>query len=142
MILYCDTSALVKLFVDESDSGFVREAVAASAGVVTHMIAYAEACAAYARLGALAGDERLFTSLRRALDDHWLEWQIVEVDEALVRRAGDLAGAHRLRGFDSVHLASAEAVFRVTRSAQFRFVVFDGDLIRAARTLGMPLLQV
>ena len=142
MILYCDTSALVKLFVDEPDADAVREAAAASVGMATHVVAYAEACAAFARLAERRSDKRLFARLRRALDDHWPEWQIVAVDEPLVRRAADFAGVHRLRGFDSVHLAAAEAVFRATRAADFRFAVFDRDLISAANAIALPVLQI
>jgi predicted nucleic acid-binding protein len=141
VILYCDTSALVKLFIDEPDADVVRKAAAASAGLSTHMIAYAEGCAAFARLAERRNDKHLFVRFRRALDEHWHEWQIVAVDEPLVRRAADLAGVHRLRGFDSVHLAAAEAVFRASRAIDFRFAVFDSDLMRAANAVGIPVLE-
>jgi predicted nucleic acid-binding protein len=141
VILYCDTSALVKLFVDEANAGLVRNAVETSAGIATHMIAYAEACSAFARLAERNGDRHLFARFRRTLDEHWGEWQIVAVDEPLVRRAADLAGSHRLRGFDSVHLAAAESVFRARRAAEFRFAVFDSNLIVAATAVGIPVLE-
>jgi uncharacterized protein len=35
------------------------------------------------------------------------ELDLVDVDDALVRSAGDLAQAHALRGYDAVHLAAA-----------------------------------
>jgi uncharacterized protein with PIN domain len=49
MILYLDTSAPVKLFVEETHSDRVRQAVSAGQLTVTHAIAYVEACAAFAR---------------------------------------------------------------------------------------------
>ena len=46
MILYLDTSALVKLYLDEEDSGAVHEAVEVAEGVATSTVAYAETRAA------------------------------------------------------------------------------------------------
>lgn len=141
MILYFDTSALVKLFFDEAGSDVVRESVAASAGVTTHLIAYAEACSVFTRVADRKADKRLYSRLRNALDDYWRDWQIITVDEQLVRRAADLSSAHSLRGYDSVHLAAAEAVFHATRGIEFRFAVFDTYLGRAAQAIGMGLLE-
>lgn len=142
MILYLDTSALVKLFVQEAHSDRVRAAVSRSSLIVTHLVAYAEACAAFARFAERRADKKLFARLRRGLDRHWTEWEIVAVDEALVRRAGELAARYRLRGYDSVHLAAAETVHGASRGrADFRFGVFDTDLARAAALAGFPPLE-
>ena len=143
MILYLDTSALVKLFVEEVDSGILRSAAARSTLIVTHLIAYAEACAAFARLAQNRADKTLFARLRRALDRHWTEWQIVAVDDALVRRAGELAARYGLRGYDSVHLAAVEAVRSASPGhADVHFGVFDTALARAAKRAGFSLLEV
>lgn len=48
MIVYLDTSALVKLFVEEAHSTGVRRAVSAARMVATHAIAYVEACPTFA----------------------------------------------------------------------------------------------
>lgn len=143
MILYLDTSALVKLFVQEAHSAKVRSAVSRSSAVVTHLIAYVEACSAFARLAAERADTGIAGRLRRALDRHWPDWEAVTVNEPLIRRAADLAVRHRLRGYDSVHLAAAEAVHRVAgEPAAFRFAAFDTHLIRAATAEGLPSLEV
>ena len=49
MKLYLDTSALVKLYVEEEGSATVREAIARAETVATTVIVYVEACAAFAR---------------------------------------------------------------------------------------------
>ena len=49
MILYLDTSALVKLYTDEISSGLVRSAANQARVVACHDIGYVEARAALAR---------------------------------------------------------------------------------------------
>lgn len=141
MIVYLDTSALVKLFVPEPHSEAVRAAVTAGSVVTTQLLAYAEACSAFSRLSESRSDESLFERLREELDAHWTEWEIIQVDERLVRRAADLCSQFRLRGYDSVHLAAAERARGISSAyADFRFGAFDAHLTRAARGLDLPLL--
>ncbi len=72
----------------------------------------------------------------------WRELGIVVPDEGLVRRAGDLAEENELRGYDSVHLAAAEALWQEAGSGvEFRFAVFDVDLAEAAKSLGIKVLS-
>ena len=142
MIVYLDTSALVKLFVEEAYSDRVRQAVSGARSVATHAIAYVEACAAFTRAAHARGADALFPALRRNLDIQWEAWEILNVTEPLIRRAADLAGRCRLRGYDSLHLAAAESAFEVFRGhVPFHFAVFDGQLSDAARQIGIPLLE-
>lgn len=108
MILYLDTSALVKLYVEEVGSTDVALWVEQVGVVVTARIAYAEARAAFAR----QRRERGLTtaSLRRVVthfDEDWGRYAVVEITDALVRIAGRYAERHALRGFDALHLAAA-----------------------------------
>lgn len=143
MILYLDTSALVKLFADEPGSALVREAVEHAEFRGCHIVGYAEACAALARRGReMALPQRRIQRIVGELTRTWAELDVIDADWPLVERAGQLAVELRLRGYDSVHLAAAEAVWaRVGRAAEFRFAVFDGALAAAARTVGMDVLE-
>jgi uncharacterized protein len=142
VILYLDTSALVKLFVAEAHSDRVRVAVSRSHVVATQLLAHVEACSAFARLAEARADKSLFARLRDELDARWTEWEIVEVGEKLVRRAGELCARYQLRGYDSVHLAAAELIRGASLGhAEFRLGVFDARLARAADTLGLALLD-
>ena len=142
MILYLDTSALVKLFVEEAYSAPVRQAVSAAQLVVTHSIAYVEACATFARVAHARGDEALFPALRRNLDIQWKAWEIVDATESLIHVAADVAGRYRLRGYDCLHLAAAESAFEAFRGQMpFHFAVFDARLSAAAKQAGIPLLD-
>jgi uncharacterized protein len=44
------------------------------------------------------------------LDVLWSQVSVVEIDDTLMRLAGDLAARHSLRGYDAVHLAAANVV--------------------------------
>lgn len=133
MILYLDTSSLVKLYVEEEGSGLIRELVERAELVATSVVTYAEARAALARQrreGGLtaAGYDRAKNDFER----DWPRYLTIEVHEAVYRSAGNLAEKHRLRGLDSLHLASYLFLYR-DGARQIRFSAFDEALNRAAR---------
>jgi uncharacterized protein len=133
VILYLDTSALVKLYVAEAGTETVATAVDRATALVTVRVTYAEARAAFARHARTKGLRA--AELRRVvrqLDEEWGQYSIVEVTDALVRRAGALAERHRLRGYDAVQL-SAAVDLKVTGGADIAFASFDGRLNHAAR---------
>ena len=142
MILYLDTSALVKLFVEEEGSDKVKRAVSEARSVVTHAITYVEACAAFSKATHGLRDERRFFTFRGHLDAQWRSWEILPANDTLLRRAADLAAIHRLRAYDSVHLAAAESVLTTVEQGEaFRFGAFDGKLREVAERVGMRVLQ-
>lgn len=108
MILYLDTSALVKLYAEEEGTEVVERAVEEAELVATSVVAYAEARAAFARKHreGIFSDEEHWEAVQ-ALDEDWGTIEKSEVTEDLAREAGDLAEERALRGFDSIHLASA-----------------------------------
>lgn len=132
MILYLDTSALVKLYVEESGSDAIGAAVDAADLVATVRISYAEARAAFARHaregGVTAAELRRIV---RHLDEEWGHYSVVEVTDGLVRRAGALAERHALRGYDAVQLA-ALVTLRLA-GGEIMLSSFDDRLTKAAR---------
>lgn len=112
MITYFDTSAFLKLLLDdETGAATVEQLWATSVAVLCCEIGYVEARAASA---AAHRSRRLTTTglheVRSALESLWAQIEVVPVTTALVRRAGDLAEAEGLRGYDAVHLAAALTV--------------------------------
>jgi len=108
LICYLDTSALVKLYVQEQGSEMVRKLVDEASVVATSKVAYPEARAAFAR-GLRDGylDEKDYRQAVAALQNDWPKCLVMEVSDSLVLLAGELAEKYRLRGFDAIHLASA-----------------------------------
>ncbi|MBW1814502.1 MAG: type II toxin-antitoxin system VapC family toxin [Deltaproteobacteria bacterium] len=108
MILYLDTSSLVKLYVEEDESPQIETLVRSSEVSATSIVAYAEARAAFARRfreGSFTSDEH--SRIKTFFDKDWPNYFILNIMEDMVRLAGNLAEKHALRGFDSIHLASA-----------------------------------
>jgi predicted nucleic acid-binding protein len=115
MIIYLDTSSLVKLYVEEDGSSEIAKLVSSADAVATSLIAYAEARAAFARRfreGAFSG--RHYRALISSLHQDWERLLIIAVTDELVRFSGDLAERHHLRGFDAIHLSSALTLKRET----------------------------
>lgn len=142
MILYLDTSGLAKLFVVELGAESVSSAVAQAATVATHLIAYAEMRATFGRAVRMGRvDAAALGPLLVEFERRWASLDVLGVTEPLVRRAGDLAERHGLRGYDSVHLAAVLVLRELVGSgAEVRFGVFDAQLRVAALTHGLSLL--
>jgi len=132
-VLYLDTSALVKQYVEEAQSEQVREWMASADAAATSIASYPEARAA---LAAARRDGRINArGLARAvadLDQDWRDLAVYNLGEELARAAGELAQRHRLRGYDSVHLATFLHVCQLSPSMDVRFGCFDAPLVRAA----------
>lgn len=129
MILYLDTSALVKLVVEEPGSEAVDAAVAMADYVVSSVIAYAECRSAIARA---AAEGRVGAAATvRALEQVWTAIQTLDVDQRLSARAGDLSSRHLLRGMDALHLATALELGAPVLPVSF--ATFDRALAAAAR---------
>jgi len=139
MILYLDTSSLVKLYVEEDESPQIKTLVSSSEVSATSIVAYAEARAAFAR----RFRESSYTSsehnrIKKFFDKDWLNYFILNLTEDMARLAGNLAEKHALRGFDSIHLASA-LILHQEVSSPVNFSCFDDKLEKAAIKEGLVL---
>lgn len=140
---YLDTSSLVKLYVEEQGSDDVRQFLGSVDIAATSMLTYAEMRATLARRrreGLL--DARALTSVKRVLDHDWQNYFVVDVTITICRAAGDLAERYRLRGYDSVHLASYLEIARRAGAKQTQFSSFDQRLNLAARSVARMLGRV
>lgn len=138
MILYLDTSALFKLYVDEAGSDAVHAAVAAAESVAVCRIAWAEAMSALARRGReVPADQESLDFAKQSLSNDWPRYLVMEVSQQVVELAGELADTFALRGYDSVQLASASLANEL---GQVTFASFDKRLNKAAKVLGLGIL--
>jgi predicted nucleic acid-binding protein len=139
VILYLDTSSLVKLYIEEDHSDLVREWAEEAEAVATCRVAYPEALSAFARRWD-RGDltDEAFGRARESFHADWNAFLLLPLRE---HRAGVLAVQHLLRGFDAVHLAAALDLLHQFRSDDLVFSSFDNALLRAAQTAGLSTLH-
>lgn len=71
----------------------------------------------------------------RNLDDRWVQLQVVELDEAVTRNAGELTRSNPLRASDAIHLASADVIAEESRF-EVTFASWDRKLWEAAEFSG------
>jgi predicted nucleic acid-binding protein len=139
MILYLDTSSLVKLYLDEVNSETVHRWAQEAEVLATSRVAYPETLAALARRwreGDL--DDESFQRVKVTFQEQWPAFAILDLNETA---AGELAITHALRGFDAIHLAAALDLRREAEDTLVAFTAFDGRLAQAARVEGLQVLD-
>ncbi len=136
MIAYFDTSAVVPLLIAEPGSARAASLWDGADRVVSVRLVYPETRAALAqaeRLGRLTA--RHLRDAVTEFDSLFEEIDLVEVDDALARRAGELAEVRRLRGYDAIHLAAADRV----HDPNVVVIAGDSALLDAAAAEGMTV---
>jgi predicted nucleic acid-binding protein len=143
---YLDASALVRRYVDEIGSDWLRWLVdpAREPGVFVSRMAIVEVISAFARRmreGALSLPE--FATSRDAFwGDCFREYSILPASQPLVELACELLERHPLRAYDTTHLATALGVQRFLDAQGYSpltFVSADEQLNRAAASEGLAI---
>ena len=138
--MFCDTSALVKLYIVEAGSDELKARVLEAEAVAVCRIAWAEAYAAFSRRAREVPEDAMFIEqAKAALAADWPHFVVLDIDQSLVERAGEYADTFALRGYDSIQLAAAFEVGRISRSP-ILFACHDMRLNKAAKLLGLQCL--
>ena len=137
VIAFFDTSALVKLYIDEAHSEATRRLLAEIRIAAVCRIAWAEAHAAFSRRARERPEDRAALDLaRRQLTEDWPHFLVVDATQAVVARAADYADLFALRAYDSVQLAAAHETL-IGSGEAVQFACFDHRLNKAAAVLGL-----
>lgn len=141
MILYLDTSALVKKYWSEEGSMEVLSWWREAEEVATSSVAYAEALPAFYRKRRETDvlSEKTFGNLLLALKKDWRSLIRVHVTDAMNQIIEDLIKVYPLRGLDLIHLASALLLSEKTPE-HLVFACYDDRLKEAARASGLKVL--
>lgn len=135
-LVYFDSSALVKLVVEEMGSQVAAELWDGCDAAVSSRLAYPEVRSALAAAGRNRSlDERGVELAEEAWEELWAATRPVELTQRVERRAGELAGVHGLRGADAVHLASALVIGNV----ELVMAVWDRRLHAGAVAAGLAV---
>lgn len=143
-IYYLDSSALVKRYMMEQGSVWVRTLIDPTKGNRLYVVRLArpEIIATFFRKA--RGGQIAVGAARRAAGAFRLDWKqqyrIVEVMEKLADSAMVVAEKYALRGYDAVHLADALALDQDRQAMQLStltFVSADVEQLRAAGAEGL-----
>jgi predicted nucleic acid-binding protein len=140
LILFLDTSALVKIYIAEPGSERMRKAVAREEPRVASVLAFAEIHATFARRRReeLLLDTEL-KQIRLVFDSDWEKLTQIPVGDAVLTLVPGLCERHPLRGADAIHLASA--LLLREEGLEVLFACSDRPLLGAAATEGLAIFD-
>ncbi len=137
MIIYLDTSAILKRYFQESCSQDVESKWNQAAAVVSSSVAYAETMAAMYRKKKETGlEDKIIQEARDTFKTDWDSFIRVEVTKDLNQYVDKVLQKHFLRGFEAIHLASALMIHE-RFPLDFFFACFDQRLNQAAKLEGL-----
>jgi predicted nucleic acid-binding protein len=128
-MLFLDTSALIKRYVDEVGTELVLRRMAEDDAWAASSLARAEADITLCRLGFEAA---VLATLRQRLAHDWERCHVVPLDPACLERAAEIGCGHEVRMLDALHLAAADRLPR-----PLTMLTFDRRQAEAARSLAL-----
>lgn len=130
-MLFLDTSALVKRYVEEDGTALVLERMGEDPEWVVSAVARTETKITLCRLGfGLSESATVWVGLR----EDWERCHVVPVDPACLERAAELGCQHEVRTLDALHLAAADRLPR-----PMVMLTFDRRQADAARAMGLTV---
>jgi uncharacterized protein len=139
MILYADTSALVKRYIREARSDEVIKIIEQSEGVGSSILTRVEMAATFAKAVRLGWvEDKSASRAWKDYLDHWPSFTRLVVSTGMVERASELAWEYRLRGYDSMHFASA-LIWQDALASPITLATFDRDLWLTAQKSGVDV---
>jgi predicted nucleic acid-binding protein len=139
MIVYFDSSALVKRYLKESGTDRVQQAWTGAREVAISRVGYAEVLAAFDRQwreGHITHSGLLSATAQFSAD--WPGMIRLAVHEDLNPIVAALVARRPLRGFDAIHLASAlHLKTQLGGPKELSFLCADKRLLQAAKAEGL-----
>lgn len=147
LALYLDTSAFIKLIVEEPGSERVRSLASGGGSadvLLVSRLGFTEASVSLARMvhfGRMRAED--LPRHLGGLKDYWDQSiQEIELLEEVLEDARQLAQQFPLRTYDAIHLASAREARRMLRptfEGEVQFLAFDAALVKAAQAVGFKV---
>ena len=138
MIIYFDTSALVKRYLREDDSDKVIALFTETDHLFGSVIVtQVELAATFQRAVRMdAASPKLAAEVWMDFLDHWQSFTRLRIFAGTIERASGIAWNYGLRGYDSLHLAAA-LLWQETLGVQITLATFDRELWLAGQKAGM-----
>ena len=143
---FLDSSALVKRYVPESGSEWIRNITDINAGnlLIIARITWVEVLSALARR---QREERLTrTDLNLVMQqfqfDLNTQYHVIELDQLLIEQAGQAVTQFPLRAYDAIQLAAGlriQSAFASATATTFIFLTADAQLLAIAQSAGLTV---
>ncbi|MHB1377456.1 MAG: type II toxin-antitoxin system VapC family toxin [Candidatus Humimicrobiaceae bacterium] len=139
MISYLDTSAIVKFYISETGSQKVREIFDLSDVLATSCIAYIETISAFTRIN---NEKKLsdsdYKNIVLNFKKDWEDLFVLKIDNTIIKTAGRFIESYLIKGYDSIHLASAVMLSKRINQI-INFCCWDKKLNEAALKENMSI---
>ena len=141
MNCFFDSSALVKRYVAETGRKTVNALVEKTRVGAVSRLAHIEVFAALhrRRMGMPVSDAEFAAGIAAFRED-WKNFTVVEMSGEVLGQVARVIESHRLRGADSIHLATA-LWLRKQALADLVLVAADRELLTAARKEGFDVID-
>lgn len=132
-MIYFDSSALVKRYVEEDGSDRANSILANTAIIATSKLTYPEILSAFARKHK-TGEISIewFNKIIENFETEWEYFLIIEIQDELLPLIRKMIKKHYLKGADSIHLSSALWLKHAAKE-DITFVTSDINLLKAAQ---------
>jgi len=141
MTIYYDSSALLKIYIEEEYSAFVRNIISNHQINYISSLSFVEIHSVFSRLlnnSQISQNELLF--LKLSFNNDYNIFRQIPINNQILKRAAELTYISNLRTLDSIHLASIEYLKSITEE-ELLFGCFDNKLIESAISLGIKILK-
>ena len=139
MIWFVDTSALVKRYIKEQGSDWLRKEIVQHETLISQLTPVELAAALSKRLADGSISKFVFYQARRAMLLHLVErrYATLELGARVINEALRLTFREPLRAYDAVQLATSLVASRDLDRGRFVFVTADEKLAAVSRTKGL-----
>jgi predicted nucleic acid-binding protein len=139
MILYLDTSALVKRYIREAGTDEVIALLENAGTVGSASLTKVEMAAAFEKTVRQGWVKRkIAMQAWHDFLEHWSSFNRLNTSAGTIDRASTLAWEYSLRGYDAMHLACA-LLWKETLETQITMATFDRDLWQASKKAGLAV---
>ncbi len=141
MILYLDSSALVKRYILEIGSDLVNHWIAMAESNITNILTRLEVPSAIAKANWMGNIDNV--SMKKAISvftEEWSSFQRLPLSEMIVERAAEIAVSMKLRSYDAIHLTSA-LFWQETLLKPVIIATFDKTFEKTANELGLQTMK-
>jgi len=132
-MIYFDSSAFVKRYVEEEGTNFVKSILGGNGLITTSKLTYPEILSALMRKVRAGEIERkTFNGIVNTFEKDWDHILVLDFHNDLLQIVKMLIEKHPLKAADAIHLSSA-LWLKLSSKAEVIFVASDSNLLKAAR---------